>query len=64
MTAPSSTKAKSHHLCLNIFEKAGDAVICLKVGFHSLPNIKEKKKKLDKHLALDTRLGIRISEQL
>lgn len=63
MTGPSSAKAGSHHLFLNIFEKAGDAVIYLKVSFHSLPNIKEKKK-LDKHLALDTRLGIRISEQL
>lgn len=61
MAAPSSTKARSHHLCLNIFERAGIAVICLKVSFHSLPNIKGIKK-LDKHLALATRLGLRISE--
>lgn len=35
MTGPSSAKAGSHHLFLNIFEKAGDAVICLKVSFHA-----------------------------
>lgn len=63
MTAPSSTKGRCHHFCLNIFEKAGGAVICLEVGFHSLPNIRGRKK-LDKHLALDTRLGIRLSELL
>lgn len=61
MAAPSSTKARSHHLCWDIFERAGIAVICLKVSFHSLPNMKGIKK-LDKHLALATRLGLRISE--
>lgn len=34
-----------------------------KSRIHSLPNTKGKKK-LDKHLSLETRLGIRISEQL
>lgn len=47
MTAPSSSKARSYHLCFSIFGKSGDAVICLKIGFPFLPNIK---KKLDKNL--------------
>lgn len=48
MTAPSSTKERSYPLCFSIFGEAGDAVVCLKVGFPILPNVK---KKLDKHLA-------------
>lgn len=47
MTAPSSSKARSYHLCFSIFGKAGDAVICPKTGFPFLPNIE---KKLDKNL--------------
>lgn len=58
MTAPSSTIARSYHSCFSIFGKAGDVVVCLKVGFPVLPNIE---KKLDDRR--DTKLGISISGQ-